>query len=41
MVKMRRSDWIRQMWTGGHRGRIDFFKRASEVIPYSGTDALN
>jgi len=41
MVKMRRSDWMRQMWTGGHRGRIDFFKQASKVIPYSGTDALN
>ena len=41
MAIMRRSDWMRQMWTGGHRGKIDFFKQASEVIPYSVIDAIN
>ena len=35
MSKMTRDGWIRYMWDAGHRGKIDFFKQSSKVIPFS------
>jgi len=35
--QLQRGDWIKYMWVGGNRGKIDFFKQSSNVIPFSTT----